>query len=339
MIEQVNAFEIPSHLNASIPAEKRGCERDDVRLMVLDRLKGDAVQAEFRELPDYLEAGDVLVLNNSRTIPAVLTGRQGQRKVEVRLSRKIEDGVWDALIVGDLARLDQAIEFSGGVMGEATGEGIENPLVRLRFSVKGNDFADFLYRQGEPVRYEYIKTPWPLEVYQNVYGSVPGSVEMASAGRAFSWRLIRALKAKGVKITFVQLHTGLSYYGEDRWPNPTHHPEAYAVTEEAVDVINEAKKQGRRVIAVGTTVVRALETAARNDGGFSASRGLTDLYIRKTTSLQVVDGLLTGFHEPEASHLEMLGAFVEQDVLMKAYESAVVQGYKWHEFGDVNLIL
>jgi catechol 2,3-dioxygenase-like lactoylglutathione lyase family enzyme len=206
--------------------------------------------------------------------------------------------------------------------------------------VEGAAFYDFIYRKGQPVRYEYIDTPWPLDKYQTVYGSVPGSVEMASAGRAFSWKLISQLRAEGIEVVPLQLHAGLSYYGDDRWPTPKNHPEEYHLPQGTVDTIRRAKKEGNRVIAVGTTVVRALETvAAEHDGELAAASGMTDLYITKESPLRVVDGLITGLHEPQASHLDLLRAFVSDEHLFISYRNALAKGYMWHEFGDMNLIL
>jgi S-adenosylmethionine:tRNA ribosyltransferase-isomerase len=176
-------------------------------------------------------------------------------------------------------------------------------------------------------------------MYQTVYASVPGSMEMASAGRAISYKLLHTLKKKGVKIAYVQLHAGLSYYGNDRWPNPANHVEAFCIPEKTAELVNETKKNNGRVIAVGTTVVRALETAVTSDGFVEAQEGATRLYIQKGYPLRAVDGLLTGFHEPEASHLDMLSAFIDEEILMKAYEEVLSAGYLWHEFGDMNLIL
>ena len=209
----------------------------------------------------------------------------------------------------------------------------------LSFSKTGLDLYDAIYQYGEPLHYEYIQTPWPLEMYQTVYASVPGSVEMPSAGRAISYSLLRKLKQKGVNIAYLQLHAGLSYYGNDRWPNPANHVEAFYIPEETAEMVNRTRKNKGRVIAVGTTVVRALETAVNSEGIVEAQEGETRLYIQKGYPLRAVDGLLTGFHEPEASHLDMLSAFMDEDLLMNAYEEALSSGYLWHEFGDMNLIL
>ncbi|WP_175989933.1 S-adenosylmethionine:tRNA ribosyltransferase-isomerase [Bacillus sp. Marseille-Q1617] len=333
-------FDIPAQLNASTPIEITGKSRDEVKLMVLNRKTGACLHSRFDQLPAQLKKGDVLVVNNSRTIPASLQGKQGNRQVEVRLSRKVNSHEWDALILGCMYDTRLSISFNDGVKAVMAGKGSEEPLIRLAFNVEGEAFFDFLYRNGEPVRYEYIDTPWPLENYQTVYGSVPGSVEMASAGRAFSWKLISQLRAEGIEVVPLQLHAGLSYYGDDRWPTPTNHPEEYHLPQGTVDSIRRAKEKGNRVIAVGTTVVRALETVAAGlDGELAAESGVTNLYITKESPLRIVDGLITGLHEPQASHLDLLRAFVSDEHLFRAYRSALAKGYMWHEFGDMNLIL
>ncbi|PPA70806.1 S-adenosylmethionine:tRNA ribosyltransferase-isomerase [Jeotgalibacillus proteolyticus] len=338
MLKGAEKFTIPPHLHASVPLEMLGQTRDSARLLVLNRFTGETDHSRFAQLGDFLSEGDVLVLNNSRTIPAVLKGRQGGNEVEVRLSRKIKEGEWDGLVLNrQLAT--EVIHFNGDLQAVVVGSGSENPLVRFRFNKKGTDFYNFLYKEAEPVRYEYVKASWPLESYQNVYSSVPGSVEMASAGRAFTWRLLRSLESQGVKLAFIQLHAGLSYYGDDQWPSPKNHPEEFCLPKETVQLIKEAKRNGNRVIAAGTTVVRALETAVTQGGDSQAMRGLTHLHVSKETPLQVADGLLTGFHEPEASHLDMLGAFIDEEVLLRTYKEALEKEYLWHEFGDINLIL
>jgi S-adenosylmethionine:tRNA ribosyltransferase-isomerase len=190
------------------------------------------------------------------------------------------------------------------------------------------------------VRYEYIQQPWNLDYYQTVFATIPGSVEMPSAGRAFSWELLFRLQKKGVKIAYITLHTGLSYLLDDKWhKGPDKNFENYKVPEETVEMIRETKEQGGRVVAVGTTVVRALETAAMETGELQASEGWTNLYIQHDTKLHVCDGLITGMHEPEASHLQLLSAFVNSDQLHTAYKEAIHYQYLWHEFGDMNLIL
>ncbi|MCA0972046.1 S-adenosylmethionine:tRNA ribosyltransferase-isomerase [Halobacillus litoralis] len=334
----MHAFTVPDELNAQTPAEQVHDRRDQVRLMAIDQ-HHSITHSRFQELDEFLSPGDLLVLNNSRTIPPVLQASQGNQSIEIRLSRKRSDDQWEALVACDFFSLDTPLTFNDGVEAVAIGHGSEHPLIVLEFSIGGSALLDFIYSHGEPVRYEYIEEPFPLETYQTVYGSVPGSVEMASAGRAFSWQLLQKLKQQGVKTAFIQLHAGLSYYEKDRWPSPEQHPEAFAVPEETARLIEETRRAGNRVIAVGTTVVRALESAVNPHGEVESAEGTTNLYVDEGYTISAVDGLLTGFHEPEASHLHMLTAFLPKKKLMNAYREALLQGYLWHEFGDMNLIL
>ena len=331
------SFTIPQSLNAKQPAECTHGRRDLVRLMTIDEC-ANVTHGSFGDIVQQVNPGDVVVLNNSRTIPPVLTGTQGKQTIEIRLSRKMSAHKWEALIACDMFQSNEPIQLKDGVEVTVSGHGAERPLMTLDFSIEGSELIDFIYQHGEPVRYEYIDEPFPLETYQTVYGSVPGSVEMASAGRAFTWQLLERLKQKGVHIAFVQLHAGLSYYENDEWPTPTNHPEEYRVPAETASCIQKARQSGSRVIAVGTTVVRALESAVTDDGEVTASEGTTRLYVDDQHTIATVDGLLTGFHEPEASHLHMLTAFLPHAKLMSAYHQALEQGYLWHEFGDLNLI-
>ncbi len=305
-----HSFHVPSVLNATTPAEYRLGGRDQVRMMVTDRLSDTSVHTRFNEIGHYLEKGDLLVLNSSRTIPAKLIGSWNRQEVEVRLTRNISSFEWEALVLNKNIRIEETITFTATLHAVVSQIGEEDPLVRLQFNKKNSDLIDDLYKIGEPIRYEYINNEWPLEAYQTVFASHPGSVEMPSAGRAFSWKMLNQLKDQGVKIGYIQLHAGLSYYGNDQWPNPSSHPEAYEIPLETLQMIQETKRGGGRVIAVGTTVVRSLETAAREP---FAQKGVSNLYIKKGTQLKIVDGLLTGFHEPEASHLDLLTAFLEED--------------------------
>ncbi|MFC0523403.1 S-adenosylmethionine:tRNA ribosyltransferase-isomerase [Pontibacillus salicampi] len=331
------SFQIPDSLNASLPAEYRGKQRDDVKMMVTkpDR---DSYHSHFRNLTQWLEEGDLLVLNNSRTIPPVLYGKQYKQKVEIRLSRMVSPLEWDALIIGNAVQVNSPIKLPNGVEIKVLGQGAEAPLMRVAFSLPEGEFIDFVLQHGSPVQYEYMEENWPLDMFQTVFASVPGSVEMPSAGRAFSWRLLRSLKAQGINTAFITLHTGLSYYENNHWPTPKGHPEIFEVPATTAEVIQETKAKGRKVVAVGTTVVRALETAALPNGGIQKASGVTDLHIDGNTPLYVTDGLLTGFHEPEASHLDMLSAFIPQERLLQTYQEAIKKGYLWHEFGDVNLL-
>ena len=334
-----DSFHIPAHLHAIEPAEFRGLRRDEIRMMVLDRITGQVEHTSFKKIQHFLAPGDLLVFNNSRTIPAKLKATQNQgARIEIRLSRQISDTEWEGLVIG-LYDPGKPIKLSEDLYAHVQGKGITEQLVRLAFSKKGMALLNDFYRLGEPIRYEYIDKPWPLDVFQTVYAAVPGSVEMPSAGRAFTWQMLRDLKANGIKTAFLQLHAGLSYYENDEWPVPNEHPEVFHIPSGTAELVNETKRSGGRVIAVGTTVVRALETAVSDQGEIAGTKGVTKLYVDKGYTLKAVDGLLTGFHEPEASHLDMLTAFIEEEKLKAAYQIAIEEGYLWHEFGDVNLIL
>ena len=332
-------FHVPDHLHASSPVEHNGSSRNDVRMMVLDRLTGEYQHDRFPSISSYLRKGDVLVFNQSRTIPARLTAIYKQKEIEVRLARKIKETVWEVLIVGASLSRGDRVQFADGHEAQIEGNGSETPLVQLSFELKGMDFWEFIFKYGTPIYYEYIKEPWPLADYQTLYSCSPGSVEMTSAGRAFTWKQLAELEKRGVETAFLTLHTSLSYYSNNQWPNPSYHPESYVIPEKTKFLVQQAKREGRRIIAVGTTVVRALESAADVTGELKNLKDLSYLYVDEKHPLSIVDGLLTGFHEPEASHLDLLKAFIDEEQLMTAYQSAISEGYKWHEFGDVNLIL
>jgi S-adenosylmethionine:tRNA ribosyltransferase-isomerase len=342
-------FVLPSELAAREPPERRGVARDGVRLMVIDRRTAHVAHARFDRLGDFLRAGDLLVFNSSRTLPAALVGRAvpGGPCLEVRLAEHLPDDSWLALLVcregerfGCGLCPGLRLSFGGGLMATVHERDERVPrLWKIRFSASGAGLIDLMHRLGRPIRYEYVSQPWGLDYYQTVYAREPGSAEMPSAGRAFTWRLLFALQRRGVETAHLVLHTGLSSYLDDELD--ALHPaseEEYFVGAEAVGKVNRARERGRRVIAVGTTVVRALESVATPDGRARAGHSYTRLHITAGHRLKVVDGLLTGLHEPEASHLDLLTAFLPADTIRTAYEEAVRLGYLWHEFGDLNLI-
>lgn len=335
-------FYLPNELNASLPPEKRGVRRDHVRMMVLDRASGEIKHDHFFHLADYLQPGDLLIANNSRTIPAVLHANWIRNKdsviphVEVRLARRCREDLWEALIVAALVKPGDILEFSSELSAIVIAEKENSPLKIIEFTKKGTELFNMIYALGEPIRYEYIEKPWDLDYYQTIFASHPGSVEMPSAGRAFSWELIFKLKRLNIQLEFIQLHTGLSYLLDDTYhQTPEENVEEYQISEHTMELILQTKAAGKRVIAVGTTVVRALESAAKS----GVLSGTTNLYIDQQYPLKIADGIITGLHEPQASHLDMLSAFVSEQHLLQAYNHAIDAGYLWHEFGDMNLIL
>ncbi|MGM9932773.1 S-adenosylmethionine:tRNA ribosyltransferase-isomerase [Pradoshia sp.] len=326
-------FHLPADLNASSPPEERGLRRDHVKLMVLQKETGAVAHDVFCHLGDYLQKGDLLLLNNSRTLPAVLKTICGK---EVRLARKWENGDWDVLVIDEGTKEGDNLHFPGKLMAKVINKVEGMPLWTVSFNQADELFYDWLYRFGEPIRYEYIDTPWELERYQTVYASVPGSTEMPSAGRAFTWELLFDLQKKGVQLGFLQLHTGLSDFLDDHYPvRPEGNPEYYHIPAETLNWIQGTKKEGGRIIAVGTTVVRAVESAILT----GKASGFTNLFIGEDYQRRTIDGLLTGFHEADASHLDLLSSFIDSHKLIHAYEMAIQNRYLWHEFGDMNLII
>ncbi len=344
------SFTLPPELSAKEPPERRGIARDQVRLMVINRTTHQVEHTRFNSLGDFLRPGDLLVFNSSRTLPAALDGceLQGGPCMEIRLAQHLPDDSWLVLLLCHQEnpfscglRGGMQIDFGQGLMGTVYDRDENIPrLWKMRFSKSGSELMDLLYRLGRPIRYEYVSAPWDLDYYQTVYAKEPGSAEMPSAGRAFSWKLLFDLKRRGIETAYIVLHTSLSSYMDDEVD--AQHPaseEEYFVSETAAQKINRTRQQGGRVIAVGTTVVRALESVAARSGNVYPGHGYTRLHIRSEHTLKSVDGLLTGLHEPEASHLDLLTAFLPAEKIRSAYEEALQQHYLWHEFGDLNLIL
>ena len=343
-------FTLPPELSAKEPPERRGIRRDQVRLLVIERATGRIEHSRFDKIDNYLRAGDLLVFNSSRTLPASLRGCCATHGpcMEVRLAERLPDDSWLALLLceqgdpfGCGLRAGMQIEFAEGLTATVLERDENIPrLWQLRFSISGTQLVDLIYRLGKPIRYEYVSAPWDLDYYQTVYATEPGSAEMPSAGRAFTWKLLLDLKRRGIESAYIVLHTGLSSYMDDELDRA--HPaseEEYFVSATTAEKINRARKSGGRMIAVGTTAVRALESAVDESGHVRAQHGYTRLRIDNKHRLKAVDGLLTGLHEPEASHLDLLSAFLPAEQIRAAYEEAIERRYLWHEFGDLNLIL
>jgi S-adenosylmethionine:tRNA ribosyltransferase-isomerase len=326
---------------ADAPPEARGLRRDEVRLMVAMRSDGRLVDTRFRELPRFLAAGDLLVVNVSATLPAALAAQRSDgSELELRLSTPTPGGRWFVELRHDRA------PFSGGDAGErlALPGGATATLLARYGRGKRLWVADvvlpepvehYLAEHGHPIRYDYVPDEWPIEAYENVYSLEPGSAEPPSAGRPFTPELITELVARGVLIAPVVLHTGVSSLDEGETP----YPERYRVPEETARLVNAVHGWGGRVVAVGTTVVRALESVAADDGSVSAGEGWTSLVVTPERGLRTVDGLLTGWHDPSSSHIQLMRAAAGEDLLLHSYAAAVERGYLWHEFGDLELVL
>jgi len=337
----MSTLTLPGPLEAHEPPEALGRSRDDVALLVASRRGGELAHARFPDLWRFVSAGDLLVVNTSATLPAALAGRLLGRAVELRLSTPSTDGGWLVeLRTADRRRygpppVGARVELPAGAYAdllEPHGDG--QRLCRARLFLPA-PLEDYLHDHGRAIRYDYVGRAWPIEAYQTVFAQDPGSAEMPSAGRPFTAELVTALVARGVLIAPVTLHTGVSSLERTEPP----YPERYRVPAATARTANAVHSWGGRVIAVGTTVVRALETVAGPDGTLAPGAGLTDLMITPERGLQAVDGLLTGWHEPESSHLKLLEAAAGKDLLERSYQAAHASGYRWHEFGDTHLVL
>jgi S-adenosylmethionine:tRNA ribosyltransferase-isomerase len=341
------AFELPESLEATAPPESRGVARDGVRLMVA-HASGGVAHHVFSDLPDVLHRGDLLVINVSATLPAAVPGRREDGSAcRVHFSTRVPrlDDSWRVVELRSAdgtrparGRAGENVALRGGARLELVApyaSGARLLLARLTAAGHGTT-DDYLASYGEPIRYGYVRERWPLEAYQNVYAQLPGSAEMPSAGRPVTERLLTRLAANGILLAPILLHTGVS--SPERHEGP--YPEYYEVPVETAQLANAVRSWGGRVVAVGTTVVRALETTAeRFDGALRGGSGWTGLRITPERGLRVVDGLITGWHEPEASHLELLEAAAGRATLERCYAEALRNGYLWHEFGDSHLIL
>ncbi len=333
-----STFKLQSRLEASEPPEARRLRRDQVRLLVYERETGRLIHSRFDRLPEFLRKGDVLVLNDSRTIPASLLGYADSKKVEVRLLHSAGNLWFVSITPCNLVDVRSEISFERGLKGQMLSYSRQVGLGSLEFGGDDREILDEIYAQGRPVQYEHLSGRWPIDYFQTVYAAHPGSVEMPSAGRPFTWELLFKLQRSGIRLAFVTLHCAVSYLNAQAQSHlPL--PERYFVSSETAEIVNRAKAAHRRIIAVGTTVVRALESTIEEDNLLHPRDGWTDLRIDPKYQLKIADGLLTGFHEPDSSHLDMISAFVEHSELMRLYRVAIRKEYQWHEFGDANLIL
>jgi len=347
----VPAFDVPRALEAHEPPEARGLARDEVRLMVAARSEVSVEHARFRDLPKHLRPGDLLVVNVSATLPAAVPGTLEDREpVELRFATAAPDlelhGSWwivelrspDGTRPHRGARSGERVALPGDTSVELVAPyagGARLWLARISIPTHPAPLRVYLAVHGHPIRYGYVDREWPLEAYQTAFATEPGSAEMPSAGRPFTPELIATLAARGVLVAPLVLHTGVSSLERDEAP----YPERYAVPEETARLVNAVRWWGGRVIAVGTTAVRALETVADEAGSVSAGEGWTRLVVSPERGLRAVDGLITGWHEPEASHLRLLEAAAGPELLERCYAEALREGYLWHEFGDSHLIL
>ena len=334
-------FRLPAVLEESAPPEERGLPRDAVRLMVA-RGGRPLRHTTFRELAAQLEPGDLLVVNESATVPAALEAvREDGDRVQLHLSTANPEGDgWlvelrrDGFRVLD-ARAGEVLALRGGATATLRRAAVGVRLWVAELALGGRPVLDHLAEHGSPIRYAHDPVERPLRDYQTIFAREPGSAEMPSAGRPFTPRVLHALAARGVGVARLVLHTGVSSLEAGEPP----YAERYAVPAPTAAAANAAHRAGRRVVAVGTTVTRALESAATPDGVVHPAAGWTDLVITPERGVRAVDGLLTGWHEPEASHLLLLEAIGGRELVERSYTAALALGYRWHEFGDTHLLL
>jgi S-adenosylmethionine:tRNA ribosyltransferase-isomerase len=331
-------FTLPTELEASEPPEARGLARDEVRLMVSYIATDHVVHTRFRHIGDFLEPGDVLVINTSGTLNAALPAtRSDGTQLELHLSTHLPMNLWVVEMRAYQDNREKTTELFYDIL---PGESFELPAgasVTLQTPyAPGHAFRrlwvatlnlpvplhDYLDQHGFPIRYSYVKEGWPLSYYQTVYATEMGSAEMPSAGRAFTPELLTRLIARG-----------------STEHNEPVYEEYYRVSEPTARLVNAARLAHQRVIAVGTTVVRALETVTDTSGITHPGEGWTDILITPQHGIRSVNGLLTGLHEPLSTHLAMLETLAGRTHLEITYREALKEGYLWHEFGDLHLIL
>jgi S-adenosylmethionine:tRNA ribosyltransferase-isomerase len=335
----VRTFELPPGLEAPGPPTVR----DGVRLLVAS--SGGTEHARFAQLGEFLSPGDLIVINTSGTLAAAVdAARTDGRAATVHFATALDDGAW-------VVEVRPAGAATGPVDDACPGEVLELPdgvrlvliapyptgqrrLWEARVGVEGGVPA-YLARHGRPIRYSYVSQPLPLTAYQTVFAREPGSAEMPSAGRPFTAELVTELVTRGVGIAPITLHTGVS----SQEPGEPPQPERYRVPETTARAVNMTRAWGGRVVAVGTTVTRAVESAADAHGIVRASRGWTDLVLGPQRPARVVNGLITGWHAPGASHLDLLEAVAGAELVEQAYAEALHARYLWHEFGDSCLLL
>ena len=336
------SFELPTSHIAKEPPEARGLKRDEVRLLVA-REEGNQ-HARFNQLGEFLEPGDVVVVNTSSTLPAAVDGVRNGQPVTAHFSTPLEDGSWVVELRtagGELPLFDASpgdrvyLKDRGSLL--LTGSYAADRRNRLSIAVPDLDrpVGELLSEVGRPISYGNLTTRWPLGMYQTVFARHAGSAEMPSAGRPFTDALVTRLITSGISLAPITLHAGVSSQEAGELPLP----ERLTVPPATARLVNHTRRNSGRVIAIGTTVTRALESAADEDGRVSAAKGWTELVLGPGRPARVVDGLVTGWHPPEASHLMLLEAVAGRRMVQKAYDDASESGYLWHEFGDSCLFL
>ena len=333
-------YDLPEELIAQDPLEKRS----NSRLMVLDKKSGDVTHRHFYDIKDYLMPGDCLVINNTRVIPARLIGEREETggKVELLLLKRKSDDVWETLVKpGKKARVGSRLSFGDGLLKAEVIDIVEEGNRLVRFEYQGI-FEEILDQLGQMPLPPYITHQLQdKNRYQTVYAKYDGSAAAPTAGLHFTNELLQEIKEMGVSIAEVTLHVGLGTFRPVKVENVLEHhmhSEFFQISQEAADLINETKKSGHRVIAVGTTSTRTLESAADENGFLREKSGWTEIFIYPGYQFKVIDGLITNFHLPESTLVMLVSALAGRDHIMEAYRQAVEQKYRFFSFGDAMLI-
>jgi S-adenosylmethionine:tRNA ribosyltransferase-isomerase len=321
-------------IEATEPPEYRGVQRDGVRMLVTDRKTRSHAHAHFCDLPSMLRAGDLLVVNDSATLPAAILARRTSGDfIRLHVSTMIDGRLWLVEPRGPVV-WGEPLSLPGGATATVIAP-VDPERQRLWYVAfqLGMPMYAYLAEFGTPITYSYLNRSFPLREYQTLFAREIGSSEMPSAARPFTDDVVSRLRDRGIELASITLHCGVASFEAPERPGT----ERFSVSSAAAARVNAARREGRRVIAVGTTVVRALETAA-SDEGVAASSGWTDLFIDARYRIESVDALISGFHDATATHVSMLHAFVDAELLQDAYAEAAARGYRRHEFGDVHLI-
>lgn len=334
-------FDLPPELIAQDPLE----DRSGSRLLVLDKRTGEIEHRVFTDITDYLRAGDCLVLNNTKVIPARLMGVKAETgaAIEVLLLKRRENDVWETLVrPGKKARPGAVIRFGGGLLTGTVLDVVEEGNRLIRFSYEGI-FEEVLDRLGEMPLPPYITHKLAdRNRYQTVYAKYEGSAAAPTAGLHFTEALLKRIEEKGVKIAYVTLHVGLGTFRpvkEDNLLDHHMHTEWYQITEETADLINKTKAAGGRVFCVGTTSCRAVESAADETGRVAAGADETEIFIYPGYRFKVLDHLITNFHLPESTLIMLVSALAGRENVLHAYRVAVEERYRFFSFGDAMLVL
>lgn len=333
-------YELPEELIAQHPLKNR----EESRLLILDRKTGEIEHRKFKDIVEYLNPGDCLVLNDTRVIPARLFGNRigKEEKIEFLLLKNIEGNRWEVLVKpGKKVKPGVKIEFGDGLLVSEVISIEEGGTRIVEFTYEGI-FEEILDRLGEMPLPPYIKEKLEdKERYQTVYSKKKGSAAAPTAGLHFTKELLSDIEKKGVNLVFITLHVGLGTFRPVKVENIEEHnmhSEYYEVTEDAAKIINDTRKNGGRVIAVGTTSTRTLETIATEDGKVEAKKGWTDIFIYPGYKFKAIDGLITNFHLPESTLLMLVSAFAGREKILNAYRIAVEKRYRFFSFGDAMFI-